>query len=118
MNEQTFTEELQNAVQQSVLKMIRDGSLVVPEYAARAKVPAAKVQELYDSVNWSTVRGLVIEEIERAVADKILNQMATEMATDIKQILSNKELREDVRSFIRSGIRSVAARALPQGAPE
>lgn len=104
----TFDEQLQEAVQYSVLKMARDGALVLPDYAGRAKVPATKVQELYDSVNWDRVRALVIEEVERAVADKILNAMATEMATDIKQILSNKELREEVRSFIRAGIRRVA----------
>lgn len=107
----TFDEQLQEAVQHSVLKMVRDGALVLPEYSSRAKVPAAKVQEMYDSVNWDRVRALVIEEVERAVADKILNAMATEMATDIKQILSNKELREEVRGFIRAGIRRVAAAA-------
>lgn len=107
----TFDEQLQEAVQQSVLKMARDGSLVVPEYANRAKVPAAKVQELYDAVDWNRVRELVLAEIERAVADKILNAMATEMATDIKQILSNKELREEVRGFIRAGIRRVSEAA-------
>ena len=106
--QQTFEQEIQQAVQQSVLKMVREGQLVVPDYAARAKVPAAKVQELYDSVDWANVRRLVIAEVERAVADKILNQMATEMATDVKQILSNKELREEVRGFIRAGIRRVA----------
>lgn len=107
----TFEEQLQEAVQHSVLKMVRDGAVVLPDYANRAKVPAAKVQELYDSVDWDRVRTLVIEEVERAVADKILNAMATEMATDIKQILSNKELREEVRGFIRAGIRRVAEAA-------
>jgi hypothetical protein len=106
-----FTKDLVAAVQQSVLKMVREGNLVLPDYAARAKVPAAKVQELYDSVDWNRVRALVIAEVEQAVADKILNAMATEMATDIKQILSNKELREEVRGFIRAGIRRVAEAA-------
>jgi hypothetical protein len=106
-----FTKDLVAAVQQSVLKMVREGNLVLPDYAARAKVPAAKVQELYDSVDWNRVRALVIAEVEQAVADKILNAMATEMATDIKQILSNKELREEVRGFIRAGIRRVAESA-------
>lgn len=107
----TFDQQLQEAVQHSVLKMVRDGNLVVPDYAARAHVPAAKVQELYNAVDWSRVRELVLADVERAVADKILNAMATEMATDIKQILSNKELREEVRSFIRAGIRRVSEAA-------
>lgn len=108
---QTFEQQLTEAVQQSVLKMVRDGNLVVPDYAARAKVPAAKVQELYDSVDWNRVRAIVIERVEERCADSILNSMATEMATDIKQVLSNKELREEVRSFIRAGINRVAKSA-------
>ena len=102
-----FDKQLQEAVQQSVLKMVRNGDLVLPEYAARAKIPPAKVQELYDAVDWGRVRALVLAEIESAVADKILNAMAAEMATDIKQVLSNKELREEVRGFIRAGVRRV-----------
>lgn len=103
----TFDEQLTEAVQQSVLKMIRDGSLVVPDYAMRAKVPAAKVQELYDSIDWNRVRALCLEKVEEHCADTILNKMATEVASDIKQVLSNKELREEVRAFIRAGIKRV-----------
>lgn len=111
MAEMTFEQQLTEAVQQSVLKMVRNGDLVLPEYSARAKIPPAKVQELYDAVDWGRVREKVLAEIESAVADKILNAMATEMATDVKQILSNKELREEVRGFIRAGVKRVAAAA-------
>jgi hypothetical protein len=114
MSELTFEQQLTQAVQQSVLKMIREGNLVVPDYAARAKVPAAKVQELYDSVDWDRVRAIVIERVEERCADSILNNMATEMATDIKQVLSNKELREEVRSFIRAGIQRIAKATQPR----
>lgn len=107
----TFEEELQKAVQQSVIKMAREGSLVLPDYAARAKIPAQRVQDLYDSINWDNVRSLVMAGIEQHVADKILNAVATEMATDVKQVLSNKELREEVRSFIRAGVRRVVEAA-------
>jgi hypothetical protein len=105
--DKTFEQQLTEAVQQSVLKMVRDGNLVVPDYAARAKVPPAKVQELYDSIDWNRVRAVVMDRIEERCADSVLNNMATEMATDIKQVLSNKELREEVRSFIRAGIKRV-----------
>ena len=104
----TFEQQLAEAVQQSVLKMVRDGSLVIPDYASRAKVPHAKVQELYDSVDWVRVKELCLARVEERCADHLLNAMATEMATDVKQVLSNKELREEVRAFIRAGVKRVA----------
>lgn len=104
----SFEQQLVEAVQQSVLKMVRDNALVVPDYAQRAKVPHAKVQALYDSVDWDRVNELCLSRIEERCADHLLNAMATEMATDVKQVLSNKELREEVRSFIRGGINRIA----------
>ena len=104
----TFDEELQRAVQRSVLDLVIKGNLVMPDYEHRAKVPAAKIQEIYDAIDWGRVKELVIKAAEERVADVILNSMATEIATDVKQVLSNKELREEVRAFVRSGIRRVA----------
>lgn len=106
--QRSFEQLLTEAVQQSVLKMAREGTLVLPDYSQRAKVPAAKMQELYDSIDWNRVRALCIAQVEERCADTMLNAMATEIATDIKQVLSNKELREEVRSFIRAGIQRVA----------
>lgn len=103
-----FDQQLIDAVHQSVLKLAREGSLIAPDYSLRAKVPAAKLQELYDAVDWGRVRAQVMARIEDRCADTLLNAMATEMATDVKQVLSNKELREEVRAFIRAGIRRVA----------
>lgn len=108
MNKPTFEEQLVEAVQQSVLKTVREGGMVLPDYSQRAKIPPARLHELYESIDWTRVRALCIERIEERCADTMLNAMATEIATDIKQVLSNKELREEVRSFIRDGIRRVA----------
>jgi hypothetical protein len=103
----SFEQQLTEAVQQSVLKMIRDGNLIAPDYSSRPKVPPHKLQEVYDNIDWGRVRSLVMERVEERCADHLLNSMATEIATDVKQVLSNKELREEVRSFIRAGIKRV-----------
>lgn len=107
----TFEQRLIEAVQDSVLKMAREGGLVMPEYSQRAKVPPAQLQALYDAIDWQRVRSLCLAQVEEKCADTMLNAMATEIATDIKQVLSNKELREEVRTFIRAGINRVAKAA-------
>lgn len=108
-----FEQQLINAVHESVIKMVRDGQLIAPDYANRPKVPAAKVHEIYEAINWDNVRAKVMDKVEDRCADHILNSMATEIATDVKQVLSNKELREEVRAFVRAGIKRVGETLKP-----
>lgn len=103
----TFEEQMMQAVEDSVLKMIRDGGFIMPDYANRPRIPSDKVQDIYAAINWDNVRRKVMDKVEDRCADHILNSMATEIANDVKQVLSNKELREEVRTFVRAGIKRV-----------
>lgn len=60
---------------------------------------------MHSRVDMAKVMGIVASEVERRIADGIMNSMATEIANDTKSIMSNKELREDIRATIRAKIR-------------
>jgi len=105
----SFAEKLTQAMEDAVVKQVRDGQWIGVEYSARPKIDAPTLREVYESVDMERVKARVVEQVEGHIADKILHSMATEVATDVKQILSNKELREDVRAIIREKIRAAAA---------
>jgi len=91
----TFAKQMQQAIEQTVLKQIRDGKGVSIPYNA-AEVPASFIRECW---------GLVDQEnLKKEIAQRIVNKFETEVANDIKQVLSDKEQRENVRAYIRKNI--------------
>ena len=114
--ESTFAADLQQAVEQSVLAMVRKGDWLSVDYGRRIQVTPEKLRELYEGIDLRRVVAKCAERVEERLADVLFNALATEIATDVKKILSNTELREAVRAIIREKIRGAAkALAAPNG---
>lgn len=108
MSEKTFEQRMTEAVQDALVKLVRDGSFIQPQYQNRITIDPQILREIHNSVSLERVKARVQEGVETRMADAILNAMATEFANDVKQILSQRELREDVRAVIRDRIRQAA----------
>jgi hypothetical protein len=104
-----FESRLVSAFEDSVVKMVRDGGFVQPNYEARMKIDPAFIRACYDKIDKARVIALVVERGEEHMANAIFNGMATELTSDVKRILSNVELREDIRAIIRTRIREAAS---------
>lgn len=104
----TFDEQLKQAMEDSLLKLIRSGEWCRLDYSARYKLDAAFIRQVQASVDMDNVLARVRSHVEDHIANSIYNAMATEIATDIKKIMSNTELREDIRAVIREKIRTVS----------
>lgn len=109
MSERDFAETIRQAMEDSVVSLIRKGEWIQPDYSSRIKLDVRMLQSVYAGIDMARVLERVREKVEEHVADKILNSMATEVATDVKQVLGNTELREDIRSIIRAKIREAGA---------
>lgn len=104
----SFDEDIQQAVRDSLVKLIRSGDWLKLDYSAKLPIDAAFLRRVQNSVNLDNVLAKLTENIEARIADAIFNAMATEIATDVKKIMSNTELREDMRAVLRAKIRDVA----------
>lgn len=111
----SFTTDLQQAIEASLLSLVRKGDWLVLDYQRRVQVPVERLREIYEAINFDRVKALCIERAEERIADAYMNTMATEIATDVKHILSNRELREDLRSIIRAKIKAAAAAVTKDG---
>lgn len=103
---ESFEKSIVKAVQESIIKKLSSDSLFEINYQDRVKIGSDKIREVYSSVDWNKIMGIVREKIELHIADKIINNLATELGTDIKQIMCNTELREDIRATLREKIRN------------
>lgn len=104
----TFEQDLVKAVQDAILKQVRDNGFVSLPYEQRVKVDGALLREAYANINREMVSARITAIIEERLSDLIWNALATELSNDVKQILSNRELREEVRAVLRDQIRKVA----------
>lgn len=104
----TFEQDLVKAVQDAILKQVRDNGFVSLPYEQRIKVDGALLREAYANINREMVSAQITAIIEERLSDLIWNALATELSNDVKQILSNRELREEVRAVLRDQIRKVA----------
>ncbi len=105
----TFDQEVQRAIQESIIKTIRAGDWCKVDYNARVPLDAAFLRRIQSSINMDNVLSLLTDRIEERIADSIFNAMATEVATDVKKIMSNTELREDIRATLRAKMRATNA---------
>jgi len=106
--ELTFDQEIQRAMRDSLVKLIRSGDWCKIDYAARVPLDAAFLRKVQSSVNMDNVLALLTARVEERIADAIFNAMATEVATDVKKIMCNTELREDLRATLRAKMRASA----------
>ena len=105
--ELTFDQEIQRAMRDSLVKLIRSGDWCKIDYAARVPLDAAFLRKVQSSVNMTTCWPSS-PRVEERIADAIFNAMATEVATDVKKIMCNTELREDLRATLRAKMRPSA----------
>ena len=103
---QTFDQEIARAMRDSIIKIIRAGDWCKVDYNARVPLDATFLRKVQGSVNMDNVLGLIVERVEKHIADSIYNAMATEITTDVKKIMSNTELREDIRATLRAKMRA------------
>jgi hypothetical protein len=106
--ELTFDQEIQRAMRDSLVKLIRSGDWCKIDYAARVPLDAAFLRKVQSSFNMDNVLALLTARVEERIADAIFNAMATEVATDVKKIMCNTELREDLRATLRAKMRASA----------
>jgi hypothetical protein len=104
----SFAEQVQQAAEESIVKMLKSGEWLRVGYGDRMTVTPGQLREVYQAVDMSRVGEILKVKIEQKVADAIFNNLATEVATDVKKIMSNSELREDCRAVIRDKIRQAA----------
>lgn len=97
-------ERLVTAFEDALVKMIREGQLLQPDYKNRIMVDAEFVKQVYAQIDYKRVLSLLGPMLEQRAADLILGAMATEITTDVKQLLSHKERREMLRSVIRENL--------------
>lgn len=107
-NETTFGERMIRAVEDAIVKQLRDGAMVSLDYANRVKIDGALVREAYEQIDRDKVRAQITALIENKLADALWNAMATEFATDTKKILSDSDLRAEVRVYMRNQIRKAS----------
>lgn len=105
----SFDEDIQQAVQHSLVKLIRSGDWLKLDYSAKVPIDTAFLRRVQNSVNLENVLAKLTDKIEDRIADAIFNAMASEIATDVKKIMSNTELREDIRSILRAKMRAANA---------
>ena len=102
----SFDEDIQQAVRDSLVKLIRSGEWLKLDYSAKLPIDTAFLRRVQNSVNLDNVLAKLTEKIEDRIADAIFNALATEIATDVKKIMSNAELREDMRAVLRAKMRA------------
>jgi hypothetical protein len=111
MSDMDFEAKLKQAAEQSVLRIISDGSWVMPDYGNRFKLPADFMAGVWGLVDGDSLKAQLARRLEAELADRIVNHLAAEIATDIKQLLSDKERREALRALARQHIDSLAGKA-------
>ena len=89
----------------ALVAIIKKGEWLTISYQERVPVDMSLLRRCYAAVDMNRVRDLVTADLERRIADHILNALATEIGNDVKTILSNRELREDIRGVVRQKIR-------------
>lgn len=102
-----FENDVAQAAQKAVLKIIADGSWIAPDYSNRFKIPPQMLDDVYGLIKKESLLAALKVRIETELADRIVNHIAAEMATDIKQILSVKDRREALRAIARNHIDSI-----------
>jgi len=95
-----FEQKLLASAQQQILKMFSDGSLVMPDYANRIKIPADLVQKIYSLIDYDAVLELLRPKINELVAKKILHVLTEELSADVKKTMSTGPIRDKLKATL------------------
>lgn len=104
------TERIQQAIENSIIKMIQSGDAIKMNYDSKVDV-SAEVRKAYAQINYTKVFARISELLEEDLAQKIVNKIVTEMGTDIKNLMSNATVRDDFRFLMRKGVEEIMQKA-------
>jgi hypothetical protein len=104
------TERIQQAIENSIIKMIQSGDAIKMNYDNKVDV-SAEVRKAYAQINYTKVFARISELLEEELAQKIVNKIITEMGTDIKNLMSNATVRDDFRFLMRKGVEEIMQKA-------
>jgi len=93
----------------SLLKIVQEGGFIQPDYNNRLKVPVEFVKDIWNMVDQERLKKEIALNIERELADRVINQIAAELSSDVKSILSVKERREAIRSVARNHLDDICS---------
>ena len=94
-----LSEAMVKTATNTLINSLKDG-ITIP-YESKFKIPKDFFESVWDKVDKEKVKIIMAENIEKQIADKVTNKLATEISNDIKQLLSDKEKREEIRSYAR-----------------
>lgn len=100
-----FMRAMAQQMQQSVLKQFSECARI--EYRDKHAVPRDIIDGAWALVDRDKLRAQLAARLEKELADRIVNHLATEISTDIKSILSVRERREALRAIARENIESI-----------
>ena len=104
------TDRIQQAIENSIIKMIQSGDAIKMNYDNKVDV-SAEVRKAYAQINYTKVFARISELLEEELAQKIVNKIVTEMGTDIKNLMSNATVRDDFRCMLRKGVEEIMQKA-------
>jgi len=104
------TDRIQQAIENSIIKMIQSGDAIKMNYDNKVDV-SAEVRKAYAQINYTKVFARISELLEEELAQKIVNKIVTEMGTDIKNLMSNATVRDDFRFLMRKGVEEIMQKA-------
>lgn len=99
-----FSQTVRGLAEAAIIKIIREGAWVQPSYQNRVQLPAQFMEEVWALVDTDKVKQELAHNIEKELASRLVNFIATELATDIKSVLSVKERREAIRAYVRKNL--------------
>jgi cobalamin biosynthesis protein CbiD len=104
-----FMNKLQERIFQNILNRADD--LIKIDYYHRPLLPNDIIREAWEKVDKDKLIQEIAKNIEKRMAEKIVNSIAAEISTDIKQVLSVKERREEIRSKAREIIKEMSKKS-------
>lgn len=96
----TFEEDVLNAVQQTILKGIREVKFFDHWHNNRLVIPEDIVKEAFSTIDREKILNMVRASIEEQIAKTMTGQLLTEIATDTKRFMSDNETRKLVREKV------------------
>jgi hypothetical protein len=104
MSDKTLEETLVDLARQAIVKMFKEGTFILPDYAARIKIPQALVDRVYGLIDYDEVLDLLRPKINGIVADRIAAHISQELGHDVKRTLGNEEMRNRLRLAVTQAL--------------
>jgi len=95
--QRTFEEQLQQRLQGTILKQIRECRYINSHYSQKKELPSSVVEKVWNAIDWDEVIDSVRKEIQDRVCQTIVQNMLTEVKTDVKAVLSVEGMRQKIR---------------------